>query len=301
MTKDQISNYVEQFIRTLGSLVKVIYLSKSDTVQQSSKLRSDGCYILGNGPSLQSFLDTESIIPEGFKKMAVNYFAGTDSYQKIQPEFYTIISPEYWRGEIDESWMNERKRLFDHMVEKTTWPMTLFVPVYARRDEEWVRYLSQNQNIKIEYVNTTPIEGLREVNFLLYRFGLGIPRPHNVLVGSLFIAILKGFKEIRLLGADHNWMEEMFIGEDNIVYIGQKHFYDEQFKDRSTLLRADPKPMYQGGTKEPRKLHQVLEKFFYTFRSYWELKEFASRRRIKIINYTGGSYIDAFERARNES
>ncbi|HBH06888.1 MAG TPA: hypothetical protein DDX92_09845 [Flavobacteriales bacterium] len=301
MTKEQISKYTEQFIRTFASLIKVLYLSKADTLKQSATLRSDGCYILGNGPSLKSFLEFESNIPEGFSTMAVNYFAGTDSYEKIKPEFYTIISPEYWKGEEDDSWKNERKQLFVHMVEQTTWPMTLFVPVYARRDEEWVSYLSENQNIKIEYINTTPIEGLQEISFLLYRYGLGIPRPHNVLVGSIFIAILKGFKEIRLLGADHNWLEEMFIGEDNIVYIGQKHFYDEQFKDRTSLLRADPKPMYVGGSKKPRKFHQILEKLYYTFQSYWELREFATRRKIKIINFTKGSYIDAFERPENGS
>ena len=53
--------------------------------------------------------------------------------------------------------------------------------------------------------------------------------------------------------------------------------------------------MYKAGIR-PRRLHEVLEKFFFAFRSYFDLKDYAESRGVRIYNSTPKSYIDAFER-----
>ena len=105
-----------------------------------------------------------------------------------------------------------------------------------------------------------------------------------------------GYSKIYLSGVDHSWLEEVSVDEKNNVLIGQKHFYGSEFKNRSSLLSDKKKPVYWDGSGKSRKLHEVLLKFYYAFRSYWELNELSKIYKSKIINLTENSYIDAFER-----
>ena len=64
----------------------------------------------------------------------------------------------------------------------------------------------------------------------------------------------------------------------------------------STLLSDNAKPVYHENTLQPKKLHEILKKFYFTFKSYWFLKEYAESEGTKIYNLTEGSYIDAFDK-----
>jgi len=94
-------------------------------------------------------------------------------------------------------------------------------------------------------------------------------------------------KNIYLLGIDHSWLKEISVDKNNNVLINQKHFYDEN--------SSEPKAMHKGG-KNQRALHEVLQKFVYSFKGYFEIKNFANKQNVNIYNCTPGSYVDAFER-----
>jgi hypothetical protein len=104
------------------------------------------------------------------------------------------------------------------------------------------------------------------------------------------------FMKIYLTGTDHNWIQEIHVTRNNEVLISQKHFYDRQFQDREDKNSPHPRPMYLGNTKNERKLHEVLIKFYYTFKGYWDLKEYACKKNVDIVNLTANSYIDAFKK-----
>ena len=97
-----------------------------------------------------------------------------------------------------------------------------------------------------------------------------------------------GYKEIYLLGAEHSWLEDLCVKDDNVLYTVHKHFSGE----------TDFMPMYKAAPKntETSKVHEMMESYRRTFRSYWLLKEYASFRGAVIYNVTPDSYIDAFER-----
>ena len=126
-----------------------------------------------------------------------------------------------------------------------------------------------------------------------------MPRPHNVLVGSLFLSIRMGYKEVYVYGADHSWLKDIFVAEDNMVYLSQKHFYDNQVDSSDHYAGSNRRPMYSTDKNEVRKLHEVLYKFTVTFKSYWELERYASKKAISINNCTPNSFIDAFSRIKN--
>lgn len=96
-----------------------------------------------------------------------------------------------------------------------------------------------------------------------------------------------GYEKIHLIGADHSWLKDLWVDENNLVMLRQKHFYDE------TTAKANP--MYKKG-QDTRKLHEVLQKFVISFEAYFTLEKFATKKGQKIINLTPGSFIDAFER-----
>ena len=67
-------------------------------------------------------------------------------------------------------------------------------------------------------------------------------------------------------------------------------------QDQNNKNSPHPKPMYHGTTKKERKLHEVLIKFYYAFKGYWDLKEYAGKKNVEIVNLTANSYIDAFNK-----
>ncbi|MFT6246481.1 MAG: hypothetical protein ACJA0U_003477 [Salibacteraceae bacterium] len=48
--------------------------------------------------------------------------------------------------------------------------------------------------------------------------------------------------------------------------------------------------------KRPRMLHEIIHKFYLSFKGYWEIKDYAIKKNVKIYNSSENSMIDAFER-----
>ena len=142
-------------------------------------------------------------------------------------------------------------------------------------------------SINIKYFNPTPIEGFKNFKHFCFKRGLGIPRPHNVLIPSLMIALNMGFKSIYILGADHSWLSEIKVNNYNQILFSQKHFYNPNNKTEKPLIHFS-------GIQ--RKLHELLQVFVWAFSGYFVVNEFAISIGAKILNATPDSYIDAFNR-----
>lgn len=243
--------------------------------------------ILGNGPGLND------IVPEhlsGSICLAVNNFAMTPMFSEVRPPYYVIAAPEYWLDHVDQNYVDMRNNLFGQIEEKLTWNMEIFIPFKSRKYRFKEKLSKLNTHLKISYYNDTPAEGISIMTHFAFRKRLGMPRPHNVLIPSIMIAIWKNFKHIYLYGADHSWLQEIYVGDDNIAYLTQKHFYDSK--------EAKPDIMKKKGTGT-RKLHEILQKFMLTFEAYHRINVYAMKNHIAIINKTKNSFIDAFTRHEN--
>ncbi|MFT4523337.1 MAG: hypothetical protein ACI8ZN_002290 [Bacteroidia bacterium] len=286
---------VKTFAERMAGLFKAALLFKTG-VKVLAARQTDDLIILGNGPSLSQETNKLKALRKGRSVCAVNYFAATAEFEIFKPELYVIVSEEYWKNEEKQDWAEDRKKLFENLRHKTAWPLDLFVPVIAKGFPDWVQYMSANSNIRLNFYNTSPLDGSPKFfHFLLKRYW-ACPRPHNVLIPSILIGINLGFKRIILCGSDHSWLSEISVNAQNEVLIGQKHFYAHQFKGASTLLSDQPKPMYKQGSIETRRLHEVLEKFCFSFKAYWFLLEYAALNQAEIVNVTTTSYIDAYKK-----
>ena len=114
-----------------------------------------------------------------------------------------------------------------------------------------------------------------------------MPRPHNVMVPAIFIAIKLTNKNVFLSGVDHSWLRELHVDNDNKVLFYNQHFYDKDIKAKQ----------FDYSGQRYMKLHEILNTMSKAFESYHILQEYAEYKQIKIINLTQNSYIDAFEKA----
>lgn len=264
---------------SLASLVKVAVMSKGVTGKGAPK-EGLGIVVMGNGPSLRQTIDNDSEWLLSHDLLAVNFAANTPDFFTLRPQYYVLADGHFFSGSATDP---NVKRLWEELG-RISWEMTLWVPAKVRHLVKAL--VMSNPGIKIKTFNLTPIEGLKSVSHLLIDAGLGMPRPRNVLIPAIMVAIREGYKKIYLCGADHTWTRTLSVDDENFVVSVQPHFYKDNDKEHQRVRAA-----YAG-----LHLHDVLGSMTIAFRSYWQLAEYARKRGVEIINATPGSMIDAFPR-----
>lgn len=283
-----INNGVKLWLQTKQSALRVVIQSKFrgivSNIQPSKPL-----LILGNGPSLNETLATELEWFHTYDLLAVNNAASHEQFEQLKPRFYLLNAVTYFQADEDlnELYIGFNRDLYKNLHSKTTWKMTLLVPFRAKKSEAFQQLLASNPNLDASYFNQTPIEGLSFWSHWGYRKGWGMPRPHNVLIPCIMVGIRLGYQHIALVGADHSWLADLSVNESNEALLRHVHYYDT---DGSKPMKMEDR------IQQPRKLHEIIHKFYLSFEGYWLIKAFAERHRIRIINASKTSMIDAFER-----
>lgn len=267
--------------QSLMSVVKVLLQSKWSTRLPASFSNPDELLVLANGPSLNHTVETASAFIQGKTLLAVNFCVTSPLYERLRPEIYLIADPLFWI--VPE----KRASLFGTLALKTTWPVSLFVPVRARKNKEWQPLLAGNPHISLYFYNTTPVDGFQGFCNRVFSKGWGVPRPHNVLIPAIAMGLRLPFRKIYLAGADHSWLPEISVTDENVVLMHQKHFYDQGTSRAETVLKEN---------LHTQRLHNILYHMYVAFKSYFVLEAYARKLGKEVINITPGSYIDAFKR-----
>lgn len=266
---------IDRFFATLKGLGKILILSRPATTLKG-KAEGDRLIILANGPSLSTTIADHADVLKSTPTMAVNFAAIAPQFVILRPRYYVLADPHFFHDGDDANLVKLRKA-----ISSVDWPMTLFVPVKYRTQA------SKLYGIKdIATFNAVGIEGFSIVCHASFRLGLAMPRPRNVLIPSLMLAIALGYKQIVVVGADHSWMKTLSVTDDNEVVSVQPHFYADG-KDEQTRVRHE----YAN-----YRLHQIVDSFAVAFKSYHDIANFAAASGVTIINATPGSFIDAFPR-----
>jgi hypothetical protein len=280
--------FIDEFFSSSLSIIKIIILSKWFSKNYSEK-QSKPCLILGNGPSLLKGLTESPELLKDCDLFASNFFAESPVFEQLQPKYYVMIDPIFYLNRIKEDFKKKRKGLFEDLVKKTSWDLLLLLPFEAKKNPEIIKIRHLNKKISIRFFNKTPIEGFGSFRNFCFKHRLGMPRPHNVLIPSIILALNSGYTRVFLIGADHDWIPDIFVEKDNRTVLIDKHFYDQG--------KSIKKPMYHEGRTE-RKLHEVLFSFYNVFKGYHIIKKYAESIGAEIFNLTEGSYIDAFEKVK---
>lgn len=278
---DKVMKFMEQLWQSLLSVVKVLLQSSWSTRLPASFKNSRELLILANGPSLNRTVAESAHFLEDKTLLSVNFFAVSPLFAQLRPELYLIADPLFWI--VPES----RQKLFGALAAEVTWPMSLFIPRRAFKCKEWQAMLAPNPNIRVYTYNTTPIDGFPAFCHFIFARRWGVPRPHNVLIPSIAVGLQLPFEKIYLAGADHSWLPEISVTDDNQVLMHQKHFYDQSQSQASTVKKEN---------LESARLYTILYHMYVAFKSYFVLEAYAQRKHKEVINVTTGSYIDAFKR-----
>lgn len=260
-----------------ASVIKICILSRKPSPPGNADASAE-IVILGNGPSLAQTIERNKTWLTDKSLMAVNFAANTPQWRALEPEYYILADPHFFIGDDDPN----VEKLWDSL-RLASWRITLFVPVeYAKTAE---RKLSGGK-VEVKKFNLTPVEGPQWISNRVYRRGLGMPRPRNVLIPAIMTAIREGFKTIYLCGADHSWTRTLSVDDDNRVVSIQPHFYEDNDAEHQRVSAV-----YSGV-----KLHEMLQSLTIAFRSYFMIEAYAARSGVKILNATPESFIDAFPR-----
>lgn len=265
--------------QNLLSVAKVCLMSRRPSPLPKSE--HEELVILANGPSLSKTVENHPDFLSDKALLAVNFCATSEMFSRLRPQFYLIADPLFWI--VDE----KRDSLFGALASRTDWSLHLFMPARALSDRRWQEMLATNKNISVHIYNTTPVEGTRRFSHWLYRHGWGVPRPHNVLIPSIAQGLRMNFKKIYLAGADHSWLPEITVTENNEVLMNQKHFYD-QGKSKAEGVKQE--------NLNTARLHTILFHMYTAFKAYFTLRDYAQTLGKEVINITPGSFIDAFPR-----
>ncbi|MGN0213215.1 MAG: hypothetical protein ACI4AH_00200 [Muribaculaceae bacterium] len=279
-TFDHISKMLKTAADTAMSIAKIAILSGKRVTMPRADAGAR-MVILGNGPSLNETIANSSDFLMQHHRLAVNFAANAPAFTSLQPTHYVLADPHFFHAinepNVAKLWL---------ALSQVDWAMNLFVPTNVSLPPDVAGIIAGNDCLRLYRYNLTPVEGAEWLENWAFKHLLGMPRPRNVLIPSIMIAIACGYRTIYIAGADHSWTRTLSVDDDNNVVSIQPHFYKD---DETEVKRVNTEYMQYP-------LHQILHSFYVAFRSYHTIARYASHLSIDIFNITPGSFIDAFPR-----
>lgn len=298
----RIRYYIKAFVRKILNLLKGIFLNilsilsvlvQSDffciDLKKIKTKKFDELILIGNGPSFNETFRKNINFFSGKAIACVNDFAISEYFGVIKPDFYIVFDLAYLIKNPSKQIRKTNDQIFQLCKEKVTWPMTIVMPSFAKRWNWFIGLPKLNKNINVCYANLTRVYCSKNLKFFLYSRNLASPRCSNVLVNSTLFAINMGYKKIFLVGADHSWHENIFLGKDNVLYLKRKHFYPEVNQSIQPLFKNPEETQIY-------KLHEYFRALSIAFEGHQEVSEYAKLAGAKVYNASKKSYIDAYER-----
>lgn len=277
--------------------LKRIYTKDKSIIEhkiQCPKEKRDKVFILGNGPTLSTSFEKYADILLQNDCMVVNHFASSDQYSWLKPFVYLLTDPVWFKD--DDTTLNCLSNTISNIVNKTTWPLLIIVPSSAKCSKT-VSNLKTNPNISLGYY----IESLFECPYLSTFEALDknliSPPGQTVLNTCVWLSIYWGYKETYLVGADTSFLaDEQVDQETNEVYTIDTHFYDNKkvYKEDNLFDKQNRRII-------PTKFHEELISVATALKGYWDMKEYADWKGVKVYNASEYSWIDAFERKKLDS
>ncbi len=223
------------------------------------------CLIIGNGPSLK-LEDLEKSKKLGFITMASNMIFNCFEQTSWRPDYYFFTDVMGMRSVFSEK-------------EKLTFVLKNCEYAFTRTD-----------GLLFDYRNVEDIRNLMYFDFVYSKdeeqFDFSEDCSKQIYIGytvtyaMLQMAVYMGFKEIYLIGMDHNFSVEKASKDGNVTV-------DETVQDHAKIL---------GGTK----VWGVADVYKITC-AYNSAKQYAEEHNIQIYNATRGGKLEVFKRIHFDS
>lgn len=239
--------------------------------------------IIGNGPSLKNDI-TYLYDLKLVDFWCVNGFVLDDNYLKLRPNHYILADHAFWLQDNYEKLNIFVDNVLSSLNSKTTWPLTIHIPLLARGAKSLEKL--SNPLISVRFFNNTYVElGFDWLQNWAYKHEICMPIPQNVLVPAIYLAILAGYNDIYLLGADHDWHKNLNVINSQLL-IQDMHFYDNQEQiEYRPFLKNDGQPW---------RVFEIFSAWSTVHLQYFKLNKLAIYMHRCIINLSSNTFIDSF-------
>lgn len=230
--------------------------------------KGERCFILACGPSIKQ---QDLTLLKGETCIAVSNFHVHKDYDIIRPRYHCV--PDVLGGhkgvvteEYAVKWFRE--------IEERTGQSVMFL---SAGDKEWIERHGLFRNKEVAYLYFGG--GWDDIERTGIDLTRSVPGVWSVSVMALAIAVYMGFKDICLLGCDHDWI---------LHYGTSAHFYAE---DESILAT---RPGYDEWWIQD--LGATFESQAGLWRQYKSIQRLAIDEDINVFNATEGGLLDVFPR-----
>lgn len=277
-------NFTCDILRLTRVLWYQIKIQRFRKIQYEEKCNP--LFILGNGPSL-SKIKEEITDRSNVDLCCVNFSVLTDIFYDLKPDVLIFADPCFFNDVADTQLKHKVDEVYKSITTKINWSINIQIPYNV--SDTFFRICSSNKNVTITYYTTcdwkTSCNIAKKIKLSLFKRSIICPSVQNVVVGAIYNAINRGYKDIYLYGVEHSWLKYTYINNKNENCFVDEHYY------------GNTERVWKHADGTPIPLHELLSMLANTFRSYFELKEYADYLGdVRIINKTPGSFIDAFDR-----
>lgn len=267
-----------KFYDSITSLLRMLILSQCSIAKKAKNYpllkTSKNCTILANGPSLKKAFEDKEVICEGNDVFVVNMFVQSPEFWTIKPRFYFLVDGTFFAPNNERG--SNLIRILSEAFEKVDWEMYLCISSSCVNGG--ILAAINNKHINILRWNTTTFDGFKGLCHYMFRNNMAMPRCQTVINMALTVAINMRYENVLLYGADHSWIRDLRVNDENEVCYGDRHVY-----------ATDVNFIKKQGT-----IGRLLHAFANMFDSHWKINDYAISRNVKIWNCTRNSYVDAY-------
>lgn len=250
--------------------------------------QGDRMIVVGNGPSLNKTMELYGDIVCNTPCMMVNFSANTDMFTRIKPSVYLLTDPAYYT--LPDNLRESILALFDAIVSKTTWPMTIIMSIKATKSYATERF-ADNDNLKVLFYEDGWYMPKNMSKFEAWDKNLISPPGQTVMNTAIWLSIYWNNTETYIIGADSTFLHDMYVGQkDNVVYTIDTHFYKNE-----DVYHEEFEPQ-RNGRPFGMDMEQLLDAVHTMYVDYKTLKAYAEWKDVKVYNASEYSMIDCFER-----
>lgn len=246
-------------------------------IYQSAK--SERCFILATGPSVKQ-QNLKNL--KGEKCIAVSMFHLHEHIKDINPIWHVLAPPHFpFKDDTVEKIFSTLCTQYDASM-----PTRLLLG-HTAYQHSYLKHLSKTETDllrkfagKLYFVNYGRAPVIDEVNYANERLWDLRQTPFHtrtVIYSAIQLAYFLGFKEIVLVGCDHDYLSDINRVENHHFYADEKGFSD---KDNLSLF--------------------TRERWFFEYYNRWKgyrlMRKFLEEKGVSIYNATDGGMLDVFER-----
>ena len=275
------------FILLFASAIYFIFKPKKVLGKNWPEKKCEKTLLLANGPSLKVDMLNVEKDRERSEVYVLNYFALTEYFTKIKPEYYVLTDRMYWDQNANDDIKMDNEKLFYHL-EKVDWKMNIVVP---NKGFNYInKRLMTNNNIRVLKINSVNVEFKNEyIN--LFALDTNIVTPHfiNGFVMVLWHAIYRKKLNIEIYGADFSLFKEYYVDQKtNELFNSLPHFYEN--------TKSENNASYKYPNEKKKMLHTRMYQQWSSFYQMYLLSMLAKNKGIQITNLSSNSFLDCFDR-----